>query len=74
MPDIGNGFRNKVVAAATANGWGGAFLSPHLVPITRADDEVPFYSLNLTLPRPETAQLGTSESVRTVREYCEPSS
>lgn len=48
-------------------GGDGAFLSPHLVPIIRADDEVLFYSLNLTLLPTEMAQLGTSESLRRVR-------
>lgn len=74
VPDTGNGFRNEVVAAAKANGQGWGFPVPHLVPIIRADSEVPFYSLNLTLPPTDMAQPGTSESLRTVREYCEPRS
>lgn len=55
-------------------GRDGTFPSPHLVPIIRADDEIPFYSLNLTFSPVDMAQLCTSESLRTVREYCEPCS
>lgn len=53
-------------------GRDGASLSPHLVPIIRADDEVSSYSLILSSPPIDIDQLGTSESLRTVREYCEP--
>lgn len=59
-------------------GRDGAFLSLTWSPSdsekTVADSEVPFCSLNLTLPPTDMAQPGTSESLRTVREYCEPRS